>query len=161
MNAHVPLDQQVFEQHVKTPAFKLGCRDGRWAVLNETWPKVTIRVFARAISGLPDYYDLRFDCSGYPNDPPTAVLWDTLANKTLPFAQWPAGRHMIPSIFNPGWEGGAALYLPCDRRAIKGHDQWRTQYPNWIWKPAVGIILYLRIVHELLNSEDYTSVRGS
>jgi hypothetical protein len=44
---------------------------------------------------------------------------------------------------------------------MEGHEAWRTQHPSQLWKPNEDITKYLRIVHELLNSGDYTGPRGS
>ena len=45
--------------------------------------------------------------------------------------------------------------LPCDRQSIEGHENWHGEHPSLIWDPTVGIVHYLRIVHDLLNSGDY------
>lgn len=52
-------------------------------------------------------------------------------------------------------------YLPCDRRAIEGHDAWRHQYPSRLWQPQRGIICYLEQIYDLLNQSDYTGLRRS
>lgn len=161
MNALIPLEQQVLEEHVNRADFRLARKQRRWDVISVDWPNVLIRIFVATRTGGPGYFDLRFDCVGYASSPPTAILWDSVAGNPLSFARWPAGKHLIPSIFNPGWQNGTALYLPCDRMAIQGHGDWPSRYPNWIWKPQVGIIQYLRIVHALLTSEDYTGIRGA
>lgn len=161
MNAPTPVDLQMFEQHVSRPDFKLALRERRWEIRSISWPKVVMRIFVKVKNAGPTHYDLRFDCSGYPNQAPTAMMWDGDTDQSLPFARWPTGRSVVPPIFNPGWQAGAALYLPCDRAAIQGHDDWVSKHPNWIWQPTVGIFHYLRIVHALLNSEDYTGIRGA
>ena len=61
----------------------------------------------------------------------------------------------MASVFRPNWKAGSALYLPCDRESIRGHDNWRNEMPSKIWDPAKGIVHYLELVHELLNSADY------
>lgn len=57
--------------------------------------------------------------------------------------------------FRVDWENGRALYIPCDRVAIAGHPNWRAEHRGWLWNPAEGIIRYVRLVHEILNEEDY------
>jgi hypothetical protein len=101
---------------------------------------------------------LRFDCGGYPQNPPTAGPWDVVAGRILPFDRWPrstGGR--LGLVFRTGWKNGTALYLPCDRESIAGHDNWRTEMPSKIWNPAKGIVQYLELVYELLNCGDYVS----
>ena len=75
--------------------------------------------------------------------------------------RWPGGKTRVSRSFKPGWKDGQCLYLPCDRLSIEGHDGWRTEYPSMIWSPASDITLYLRIVHDLLNSSDYSGSRGA
>jgi hypothetical protein len=104
---------------------------------------------------------LRFECSNYPQNPPTAQPWDLERDAPLSAEQWPGGRVHVPLAFNPQWMGGACLYLPCDRQSIVGHDNWRAQHPSMIWTPASDISLYLRIVHDLLTSVDYTGLRST
>jgi hypothetical protein len=106
-------------------------------------------------------YALRFELTDYPQTPPTAQPWDAVRNAPLDPARWPGGRSRIAPAFNPGWKGGQCLYLPCDRLSIEGHDGWRSQHPLMIWSPAGDITQYLRIVHDLLTSSDYSGPRGA
>ena len=74
----------------------------------------------------------------------------------LPFNQWPrshGGR--VGCVFRTAWKNGSALYLPCDRQSIDGHDNWRNELPSKIWNPGQGIVQYLELVYELLNCGDY------
>jgi len=125
------------------------------------WPYAIIAVRAAERSGGPAEYALRFECSNYPQTPPTAQPWDAERAVPLEHASWPGGRSRLPLAFNPNWNRGQCLYLPCDRLSIAGHDAWRSQHPSMIWSPAAGITQYLRIVYDLLNSSDYTGPRGA
>ena len=61
-------------------------------------------------------------------------------NAVLAADQWPKGAGgRVTSVFRTNWKGGTALYLPCDRVSIQGHDNWRTEMPSKIWRPADGI----------------------
>jgi hypothetical protein len=107
-------------------------------------------------------FNLRFECSGYPQSPPTAGPWDPRTKAILAFDRWPrsnGGR--VGAVFNSGWKAGCALYLPCDREGINGHENWRTEMPSKIWRPSEGVIQYLELVHELLHSRDYLSPSGT
>jgi len=66
--------------------------------------------------------------------------------------------HRVGNAFRTDWEGGVALYIPCDRVAISSHGAWAAQHPAWLWDASKDITLYLRLVHEMLNDEDYTGV---
>jgi hypothetical protein len=143
---------------VAKPKFKLAAAEGRWRILKTEWPHIVIAVKAK--DGRE--HILRFNCQGYPETPPTAGPWDMEANKVLDFAMWPRGNGgRVSASFRPDWKGGIALYLPCDRVSIEGHNNWLTEMPSKIWKPAEGIVQYLELVHELLNCKDYRPNLGA
>ena len=145
-------DHRAFEGDVRKAAFRLGELDNRWRLIEVTWPFVLITVIAKDQSE----YVFRFDCSGYPQAPPTGGPWDPDRNAILSFDLWPRGRGgRVSAVFRTDWKGGSTLYLPCDRVSFTGHENWRVEIPSKIWRPADGIVQYLEIVHELLHSTDY------
>lgn len=147
-------DERALRADLARAAFRLAEIQGRWHLRQLTWPFAQIAVTAR--DGRE--FTLRFNCTGYPEAPPTATLWDPAADRQLSFDRWPRSRGgRVAAVFNPGWKSGCALYLPCDRESYVGHDAWRTQLPSKIWRPREGVIQYLEIVHELLNCRDYTA----
>jgi hypothetical protein len=152
-------DERVFRAHVAGGPFLRGEARKRWRLVSITWPHAVIAVSAVARDGSPSEYGFRFDLTNYPQASPTARPWDLDRDVALDSGQWPTGRSRVAGAFNPGWNANA-LYLPCDRMALPGHDAWRTQHPAMIWSPAGDITQYLRIVHELLNSSDYTGARN-
>jgi hypothetical protein len=146
-------DEYGLRADVAKARFRLGEAERRWRLAGISWPYALIGVTAK--DGRE--YILRFECTGYPQSPPTAGPWDPDRNAILAFDRWPrnsGGR--VGAVFRTDWKGGSALYLPCDREAIAGHDNWRTEMPSKIWKPQEGIVQYLELVHELLNSRDYS-----
>ena len=147
-------DERAFRADVDRPEFRLGELEGRWHLISISWPNAIITVTAadgRKVA-------LRFDCSGFPAALPTAGPWDIERNARLAPADWPKGKGgRLSAVFNPGWKEATALYLPCDREAIAGHDHWRVQMPSKLWRPADGIVQYLEQVHDLLNCRDYVA----
>lgn len=146
-------DERAFSADVMKPLFQAGVVDGRWHLLGMTWPFALIGVTAK--DGAE--YVLRFDGSGYPVTPPTARLWDADLNGPLTLERWPRSSNggRLGAVFRADWKAGTALYLPCDRDALAGHDGWKTEMPSKIWQPSVGIVHYLELVHELLHCRDY------
>ena len=153
-------DEQVFRRDLESGPFQSGCDRGRWHLHDLDWPHAIIAIQAAIRENSPTDYALRFECTDYPQAPPTAQPWDAEKEVPLPFTRWPGGTRRVPLAFNPNWKSGKCLYLPCDRLSIEGHEAWRNQHPSMIWSPESDITLYLGIVHELLNSSDYTGTRG-
>lgn len=156
MNAPISPDEAEFLAHLAGGRFRSGAATERWRLVSVAWPYATFVV--RAADRID--YGLRFLCNDYPRTPPTAQPWDVDLNMPLGVHLWPTGRERVPLAFNPGWKGGTCLYLPCDRQSIEGHAGWFQQHPSLIWDPAIGIVHYLRVVHDLLNSGDYGGRRG-
>lgn len=144
------LDQQAFEADVNSGAFLNGSFSGRWGLDSIAWPHALIWVRAGDGSKLL----LRFELTNYPRNAPTAQPWDRESDAALSPSRWPRGRDRINAAFNPNWNA-SALYIPCDRIAIQGHEAWRQQHPSMLWDPAVGIHRYVRVVSDLLGSPDY------
>lgn len=144
-------DEQSLRADLASARFLSGEDRNRWQFKKLEWPFAYINVIARDRRE----YTLRLDCSGFPTTPPTGTFWDLSMNSKLTFDKWPQGGERLQLAFKPGWKNGDALYIPCDRESIVGHDCWFAQYPQLIWKPAKGISHYLEVVHELLQSRDY------
>jgi hypothetical protein len=145
-------DEKAFRADVAKAAFRAGAAEKRWRLLGVTWPHAVIAITAK--DGRE--FVLRFNCAGFPASPPTAGPWDEKRNAILAFDLWPRSRGgRLGAVFRTDWKGGTALYLPCDREAIAGHDNWRAEMPSKIWRPSAGIVQYLELVHELLNCGDY------
>lgn len=157
MQPPIPPDRQVFDAHLAGGPFRIGAASGRWRLVSVAWPHAVFAV--RAGDGTE--YGLRFECMDYPRSPATARPWDLDLDAPLAFDRWPTGRQRIPLAFNPGWKNGCCLYLPCDRQSIEGHSNWYQEHPSLVWNPALGVVHYLRVVHDLLNSGDYEGRRAA
>lgn len=146
-------DARAFAADLERAPFLLGLAEERWELVSVAGVIAVIRVRARDSRT----YALRFDVSGYPQSPPTARLWDVQQDTPLDGARWPRSRSQgrLSAVFRQDWKNGTALYLPCDRNSIEGHDVWVSQLPSKIWRPSVGIVHYLEQVHELLQCADY------
>lgn len=153
--------EHVFRSHLEAGPFASGEERGRWRLLSIAWPFAVIVVSAAERPNSPKEYALRFELSNYPQSPPTACPWDHEAQVRLAPERRPHGTLRVPMAFRSDWKDGQHLYLPVDRGAIEGHEGWRNKHPEMIWSPRQCICQYLRLVHELLNSEDYTGVRNA
>lgn len=146
-------DERVFEADVRKASFLLAQAEGRWCLLKVAWPFAFITICAKD----GRQFTFRFNCEGYPQTPPTGGPWDLERDEILPAGKWPKGNGgRVTAVFKPDWKGGTALYLPCDRMSIVGHDHWRHEMPSKIWRPECGISQYLELIHELLHCKDYS-----
>lgn len=144
-------DERTFRAHLLRPEFQAAVAARRWRVLDIHWPFALIAVSAAVRPNGPDEFVLRFELTGYPSQAPTAIPFDLETEARLAPEKLPKGPRLSGNMaFRPDWQG---LYLPVDRSAISGHN-WRT----WRWDDSCDITLYLRLVHELLNAEDYAGV---
>lgn len=148
-------DEQVFRAHVDGAEFLAGVDRGDWRLIELVWPIALIAVSAAPRTNAPNEFILRFELSNYPVAEPTAALWDLVAGTALAPESWPKGVGRVATAFNAGWNPHA-LYIPCDRLAIRGHDAWKTTHRRYIWDSTKDVSFYLRLVHELLHDEDYT-----
>jgi hypothetical protein len=149
--------ERTFRAHVEAAPFRSGAARGKWRLVALQWPHAVIAVSAAERKGAPDEYGLRFELSGYPHEAPTALPWDLETDQPLAADRRPTGPRRVSKAFRTDWNAGQCLYLPCDRGAMPGHDAWRMQFPHYWWTPDKDITHYLSIVHELLNSADYSA----
>ena len=140
---------QALEAHLASGRFKAGAARSRWRLVKIEWPYAFIEVAARD----GRWICIRFDCTGYPVRPPQGMPWDFRSQQPLPSEKWPRGGR-VSQVFNHGWKNGAALYIPCDREAIIGHENWYRELPHLIWQPARGLLQYIEAIHEVLHSHE-------
>jgi hypothetical protein len=150
-------DERTFRHHIAAGPFQAGVDRGDWRLISIDWPHAVLMVTAAARAGAPSEVALRFELTNYPQEAPTAQPWDLNASAPLPHTLWPTGDQ-ASQVFNPGWNA-SALYIPCDRQAIAGHDAWLTQHQPYVWRPDRDITLYLRVVRDVLHRPGYTGVR--
>lgn len=146
-------DERALAADLAKPTFRMAQIEGRWQLRRISWPYVQIGILAKDRCE----YVLRFNCAGYPQTAPTAGLWDPERDAILAFNKWPRGQGgRVSAVFRADWKDGTALYLPCDRVSLAGHENWRTDTPSKIWRPDEGIVQYLELVYELLHCRDYS-----
>lgn len=146
-------DEQSLHGDLASARFLSGQDRKRWELVRLQWPYLYVNVLASDERA----FGLRLECSGFPHVPPTGTFWDMGADARLAFDKWPRGGERITLAFKPDWKHGNALYIPCDRESIAGHEAWVAQYPQLIWNPAKGISHYLEVVHGILHSHGYVS----
>lgn len=161
MNAPLPPGLIALKQDLAAADVRSGEIEARWRHISTNWPYVTVAVSAPPREGAPGEFGFLFECTGYRHTPVTAQPWDLMSNSALAAKNWPNGRSIVPSVFRPTWMEGTCLYLPCDRKSLVGHDQWRAEHPSRLWQPSRGIICYLEQLHDLFFQSDYSGVVGA
>ena len=155
-------DQALFHVHLADAPFQAGVDAGRWGLNGEAgeiaWPHPILWVQSDDDLLAAGRVFLRFTVDGYPQTAPSACPWDVMSNCLLEHERWPKGPGNVTKVFNPNWNGGTALYAPCDRVAMAGHEIWKPQFPNVWWQPGFSIVVYLGFVHSCLNRRKYAEV---
>lgn len=141
--------EQQLRAHLESGRFQAGSANGRWRLIELAWPHAFVEVCASD----GRRFVLRFDCTGYPGNAPTATLWNTETDCLLEARFWPRGGR-VSQVFNFRWKAGSALYIPCDRQAIEGHGGWIGEYPWLVWNPNQGVLQYIEAVWEVLQSKE-------
>ena len=148
-------DERAFEADVAKATFRLGAAEGRWRLAEVSWPFVFIGISARDARE----YILRFNCAGYPQ---AAAVGSALGPEDQPSARLRsvaarARRARSAQFFAPTGRTAPRLYLPCDRESFVGPRQLAARDAVEDRRPGDGIVQYLELVHELLQSRDYAA----
>jgi hypothetical protein len=152
-------DECALREHLRAGGFQAGIADGRWRLVDISWPVVMIAVSAAERPNSPTAFALRLDMAGYPHTAPTGGLWDVGADVSLPPERRPKGEWVGQLFRADGWAGGStAMYAPWDRAGLKAHPDWARAYPLEAWHPARDVAFILTHVHEALNNNDYLGI---
>lgn len=147
-------DQCLFIAHLEEAPFLAGVDAGKWGLVEGSiaWPNATIWVSGKESIVQGGRVYLRFNLEGYSASAPTSFPWSEEKKAKLEFHLFPKveGKFKLVFRFNE-WQHGNALYAPCDRVAMNGHDPWKTQFARWWWQPTFTIANYLEFVHMVLN----------
>lgn len=150
-------NESLFKAHVEGAPFQAGFDVGKWGIhgsletVDWTFPVIWVRADKRVIQDGRVY--LKFNTDNYPQQAPTACPWDINSDVKLAPALWPKGGN-VSTVFNPAWKDHA-LYAPCDRIAMQGHEAWIGLCPQWWWQSSFTIVRYLEFVYVCLNPSDY------
>jgi hypothetical protein len=148
-------DLCLFKLHLEEAPFLAGVDAGYWGLASDDelsrWPycRIWVRSAPRFIAA--GKVMLRFQADNYPATAPTARPWEIETDGPLKAELWPKGPRNVSAVFNPIWNSGVALYAPCDRVAMPGHDSWQQAFPQWWWTPKHTIVEYLTFVFRCLN----------
>lgn len=152
-------DESLLRAHLEAVPFLAGADAGKWGLHGEpkdiVWPHPVFWVAASRQLMPEGKIVLRFTADGYSASAPTACPWDPEKKATLDLAKWPKVSGKFAKVFRIDWNGAVALYAPCDRVAMSGHDHWRQQFPTWWWQAHFSITKYLGFVHMVLNPRNF------
>lgn len=149
-------DESLFKTHLEGASFQAGADEGKWGLHGESkdikWPIAFLWVQSDKTLMPVGRIFLRFNPEGYSAQAPTSCPWNVEKDARLEDALWPKLSGKFAKVFRLDWQGGTALYAPCDRVAMVGHEQqWKQHYPFWWWQPHFTFVKYLEFVHRCLN----------
>lgn len=148
-------DESLFRSHLEEAPFQSGVDRAKWGLPSGlesvTWPHAVLWVAADERILPSRKIHLRFTLDGYSASAPTACPWDLEKGTVLENPLRPKLTGKFALVFRVDWNAGTALYAPCDRVAMTGHDAWQKQFPFWWWRADFTIVKYLEFVHMCLN----------
>lgn len=144
-------DEAALHQDLKSLAFRVGERRGKWELRGFKFPFVLCFVAAKPIAGGPAGFLLRSECAGYSGNAPTSQLWHGARDSVLPVEYRPRTSQGVMEAFKD-WQH--CLYHPIDRVA-RQHNNWERDFPEKLWTPDKDITFLLETVHDLLHSSEY------
>lgn len=144
------LSNDIFIDHRNSAEYQSGEIEGRWGAINNenrpNWPIFIIWV--TSTSGVK--YHFKFDFTSYPQNAPTAIIWDITNDSPLEKNKRPNSNNREIQAFKE-W-GKPCNYLPCDRMAFDGHPDWPQLHPALIWNSQSDTFLkYLNELYQILN----------
>lgn len=129
---------------------QVGVARGHWQIERVDGGLIVASISTAPTIHPPGSLALRIAALEYPDQPPTSTPWDLVGDCQLAADDRPkSGR--AATVFRPDWEGGRALYHPCDRVAITGHPDWVREHADELWDPTDDISQLFRVVHTILN----------
>jgi hypothetical protein len=142
-------DEKALVADLDSADFLSGVDHGYWRLVARDAILVTFDLAAKTGRRV----GVRLDCTGYPGVPPAGQLWSIADDAPLPEDQWPQGGR-ASAVFNPNWARGfgGAFYFPYDRRAIEGHDPWKSDHPGYVWDIDKTIVDVLNLLREVLRT---------
>ncbi len=144
------ISYDLFQEHLDLPEFVSSEIEGRWGVSEENndsdWPNTVFWIS----SVDRNRYWFQFDLTDYPNQAPTARIWDKDENCSLAPENRPRISKRSTQVFKV-W-GKDCCYLPCDRVAYEGHQAWKQQHLFLVWNSQKDTFLkYLNELYYILN----------
>lgn len=144
------VEKELLLNHLKDPEYLSRHQRGEWGILEEgpEWPFFIFWIKAKNNT---KYY-FRFNLSNY-NQSLTGIIWDVNQDRILHQNLRPDWNERLKLGIKAKWvDDNKALYLPYDAVAIQGHDNWKTQFPELIWKPGQStFLLYIDELRKMLN----------
>jgi hypothetical protein len=151
-------DKRALLSDLEDAPFQIGVANGYWGLAEIAWPFAVFWVAAALRPNSPDRFFVRLDFQGYPTQAPTGNFCDPTTKEALPSGRRPKGRERVEKVFRTDWEGGRAFYHPYDRGAAASHPNWAQESPRRAWTRDRSIVDLLGVLHDLLNSSEYTGV---
>jgi hypothetical protein len=139
-------DEEALRADLKSAAFRMGARRGKWELAKIKFPLVYFRVAVPPRPGSPPWLLLMTNCSGYRAQAPTAQLWNGPTDTPLEESLRPRDPGGVLIAFK-NW--GNCLYHPIDRI---GRGHWQPhEHVDISWRADSDITHFLETVHGLID----------
>lgn len=142
--------------HLDSVRFLAGVDEGRWRVLELSWPYLYVRVqFVTSPNMFAFAHDFQLECSGYPDPGPFVERWTHDDNSQR------GERPPAPSSGAPGfvealkeWGGGTegGIYRAWNRGAAQ-HNDWSRKRPEEAWNRTRDITFIMEHLYALVAEQ--------
>lgn len=129
------------------PEFQAGVDEGRWRVVEFSYPRLDFKISAVRADGTPIEFGFRANLSNYPAQAPEVKLWN-LEDDAKP-AERPTGSPRIVETFKD-W-GNGTVYRPWDRQTGP-HNNNATNLPHLAWNASRKLTFIFEDLHGILAS---------
>lgn len=139
----------LIEADLQSDAFQSGCREGRWRVVEFSYPRLDFKVSAIKADGSRTEYGFRADLLNYPGVAPEVRLWNLEDNRKPTAEERPTGGTRITETFKDWQEG--TVYRPWDRQTGP-HGNNAANKPQLAWKKDRELAFIFEDLHGILVS---------
>jgi len=134
---------------LQSDAFQAGCREGRWRVVEFSYPRLDFKVSAIKPDGTVTEYGFRADLTNYPGVAPEVRLWIFEEDRKPMPDERPKGGTRVTETFKD-W-GSGTVYRPWDRHTGP-HNNNAAAKPQLAWNKDRDLAFIFEDLHGILVS---------
>lgn len=129
--------------------FMCGVNEGRWRVIEFSYPRLDFKISAINPDGSSAEYGFRADLTNYPAQAPEVKIWNLEEDRKLATHERPKGGNRVTQSFKD-W-GSGTVYRPWDRKTGP-HNNNSSAKPHLAWRCDRDLTFIFEDLHGILVS---------